>query len=403
MALPVAAKARRLAVVTGDATGPARSLYVHVPFCERKCSYCDFMSVGTTNGEAEYTEALRAELRLLSAALPETTFDTIFFGGGTPGLLSPPLMRAIMREVHDGFHIAPGAEITIEVNPSSTDEARAEQWLAAGFNRVSMGVQSLEPDILNFLDRVHDAPRALAAIDEVRSAGFDAVNCDLIYAVPGLDDVRWAATVDRILESDPGHLSCYELTVESGTPLHVAVARGTVRVVDPEVALRHHWIAVERAAAAGYTQYEISNFARPGRECRHNLVYWANGSYIAAGVGAHGNLPPSAAIALGLDAAEGSSSVRYWHGRSIPKYIEAARVGRFPVHGHESIAPEDAESERVMLGLRLNRGVTLAPRQLAEAATLAEAGLLVIDGTIARVTRRGQEVLNAVALRLCAA
>ena len=389
--------------MTASGLTAAHSLYVHIPFCERKCSYCDFMSVGTTDGEAEYAEALRAELRLLGERLPGTTLDTVFFGGGTPGLLEPALMRSIMAELVSSFAIAPDAEITLEVNPSSTSEARAAEWLAAGFNRVSMGVQSLEPDILHFLDRVHDASRALAAVDDVRAAGFEAINCDLIYAVPGLDDRRWAATVDRVLDADPGHLSCYELTVEQGTPLHVAVARGAVRVVDAEVALRQHWIAVERAAAAGYAQYEVSNFARATRECRHNLVYWANGLYLAAGVGSHGNVSPAAAVALGLDVAPGSASVRYWHGRSIPKYVAGAAAGGFPVHGHESIAPADSESERLMLGLRLTAGVVLHARQLPEASALEEAGLLQLEGATARVTRRGEEVLNAVALRLCAA
>jgi len=379
-----------------------RSLYVHIPFCERKCSYCDFMSVGTTHGEREYTAALRAELRHLSASLPDTTLETIFFGGGTPGLLDLRLLASIMDEIRGGFAIAPDAEITLEANPSSTDEARATAWLRAGFNRVSMGVQSLEPDILAFLDRVHSASRAMTALGEVRRAGFTALNCDLIYAVPGLDDARWGATVARILEADPGHLSCYELTVEAGTPLHVAVARGTVRTVDPDMALRQHWIAVEAAGAAGYRQYEISNFATAGRECRHNLVYWSNGYYLAAGVAAHGNLPHDAAAAVGLGVEAGAASVRHWHGRSIPRYIAAAMAGGHAVTGQESVTPDLAEAERVMLGLRLNRGVALAGSQVGAAAALIDAGLLVLEGGHARVTRRGQEVLNSVALALCA-
>jgi oxygen-independent coproporphyrinogen-3 oxidase len=360
------------------------------------------MSVGTTRGEAAYAEAVCRQLCKYSTALPGVELDTVFFGGGTPGLLDPELTRSIMEEIHRGFAVAPGAEITIEVNPSSTSERRATAWLEAGFNRVSMGIQSLQPDILAFLDRVHDAPRALAALDDVRRAGFNAVSGDLIHSVPGLDDERWRSTLDQVLAADPGHMSCYELTVEEGTPLHVAVSRGAVRPVDAETALRQHRIAADVAAAAGYGQYEVSNFARSGRECRHNLVYWDNGCYLACGVGAHGNLPPDAAAAVGFDITDDTASVRYWYGRSIPAFVSGAHQEGFAVRGHECVSTAAAERERVMLGLRRTAGVSLRDRHREEASALADAGLLLLDGDRARLTRRGREVLNAVALRLCA-
>ncbi len=196
-----------------------------------------------------------------------------------------------MEEVRGTFDIDPTAEVTLEVNPSSSSLRRAQAWRDSGFNRVSVGVQSTHADILRFLGRVHDAGRAIAALREVRQAGFDNVSADLIYAVPGLDDKPWEESLLRVIEAEPDHVSCYELTVETGTPLHRSVAEGRVRVVDPETALRQHRIAVEVLARAGYAQYEVSNFARPGRQCAHNLVYWRNGHYAAAGVGAHGHLP----------------------------------------------------------------------------------------------------------------
>jgi putative oxygen-independent coproporphyrinogen III oxidase len=382
-----------------------RSLYLHIPFCERKCEYCDFASVAGRRGEAAYVEALRWEIRVLAERLPGIELDTVFLGGGTPGLIEPARLAAILDEVRSGFALAPGAEVTIEANPSSTSAARAAAWRRAGCTRVSLGIQSLEPDVLRFLGRVHDADRALAAVAEVRAGGFERVSCDLIYAVPGLDDARWAATVERILDLDPGHLSCYELTVEEGTPLHRSVRRGAVRVVDAETALRQHWVAVDLAAAAGYRQYEVSNLARPGLECRHNLAYWGNRHYLAAGVGAHGHLPPGAATAAGLVDDPGDAvAVRYWHVRSPDRFTALVAGGRLPVEGLELVGAGDHEAERVMVGLRLARGVTVEEepaRRQAEA--LAAGGLLEWDGTTARATRRGQEVLNAVVARLVGA
>ena len=384
----------------GAALSSVRALYLHVPFCERKCSYCDFVSMAPTGDERRYVDALLTEIRTLAEVLPGVELDSVFVGGGTPGLLEPELLATILAEVGNGFTLAAEAEVTLEANPSSTSEQRAVAWLEAGCTRVSLGIQSLEPDVLAFLDRVHDAERAVAAVAEVRRAGFRAINCDLIYAVPGLDDARWRATLDRVLELDVGHLSAYELTVEAGTPLHVAVRRGRVRPVDPEAALRQHWIAVERAAVAGYAQYEVSNFARRGQECRHNLVYWRNQYYVAAGLGAHGHLPAAAAAALGMETTADAVAVRYWHGRSLPRYLAAAAAALLPITGHESVLAADTEAERLLLGLRLDEGVTIPAGAAARALALEQAGLLRTKGHNARLTRRGQEVLNAVALEL---
>jgi len=381
-----------------------RALYVHIPFCERKCSYCDFTSIGGVRGQREYAAALRDELRRIGAALPHTRLDTVFVGGGTPSLLDTALLAGILDEVRASFVLDAGAEVTIEANPSSTTEAKAHAWLDAGVTRVSLGVQSLEADVLAFLERVHDAPRALDAVRAVQRAGFDAVNTDLIYAVPGLDDARWRRTVDTLLELGCGHLSCYELTVEEGTPLASAVAAGAVATVDAETALRQHWITVEAAARAGLQQYEISNFARPGAECRHNLAYWRNAHYLAAGVGAHGHLPPGAARALGIGSGgrDIAVAVRYWHTDSIADYVAAAQRGLLPVSGAERVEPADRTAEAILVGLRLTReGVALDdPGARREAEALHAAGMIVWDGRRARVTARGQELLDGVALRL---
>lgn len=377
------------------------ALYLHIPFCERKCEYCDFVSVAGASGQHEYIAALRAEIRALAPVLDGHALRTIFVGGGTPGLLDLGLMGELMREVRAAFAIVPDAEVTLEVNPSSSSVRRAQAWREAGFNRVSVGVQSTHADILGFLGRVHDAGRALDAVREVRRAGFDNVSADLIYAVPGLDDQRWGQTLARIIDAEPDHVSCYELTVEDGTPLHRSVAAGRVRVVDPQTALRQHRIAVEELATAGFVQYEVSNFARNDRRCAHNLVYWRNGHYAAAGVGAHGHLPVALAAEFDLQPGPQALSFRYEHGRDVTAYVAERSAAPLSLRNVEWIDCDMRDEEAIMLGLRLREGVRLAhDGAFREARELAAAGFLELDGPRATVTPRGEDVLNQVALRL---
>ncbi len=377
-----------------------RSLYLHIPFCERKCEYCDFTSIAGTTGSGEYMDALSAEVRLLGERLGRLSLDTVFIGGGTPSLVEPGSLAGLVATVRSTFSVSADAEVTMEANPSSVSTERAGVWRAAGVNRISIGVQSLEADVLSFLGRVHDADRALGAVAEVREAGFSSVNCDLIYAVPGLGDARWRRTLERVVAAGPAHISCYELTVEPGTPLHTRVRRGLVTPVEGARSIRQHRIAVDVLERAGFRQYEVSNFSLPGAECRHNLVYWRNGYYAAAGVGAHGHLPADAAAAIGLDVEAGAVSVRHWHGRGIAAYGRAIRAGQLPVAGSEPVGPGMREQERVMLGLRLREGVRVGAASLGEARFLAGQGLVVVDGDRVRATARGEAVLNQVTLRL---
>ncbi len=379
------------------------SLYLHIPFCERKCEYCDFVSVAGARGQHEYIAALRSEVRALAPVLDGCTLSTVFVGGGTPGLLDLSLMSGLMEEVHGAFDVAGDAEVTLEVNPSSSSLQRARSWRAAGFNRVSVGVQSTHEAILGFLGRVHDSDRGLAAVREVREAGFDNVSADLIYAVPGLSDEAWEESLADVIAAGPDHVSCYELTVETGTPLHRSVAEGRVRVVDSRTALRQHRIAVATLARAGYRQYEVSNFSREGRECAHNLVYWRNGHYAAAGVGAHGHLPVALAPAFGLEPDRGAVAFRYEHGRDVAAYVAGRASAPLSVHGLEWVDAVMRGEESIMLGLRLREGIRLeGDGAIAEARELAAAGFLELDGARATVTARGEDVLNQVSLRLAA-
>ena len=384
-----------------DGAATIRSLYLHVPFCERRCEYCDFVSQPGLAGEEAYMDALEREVAELARRLPGLTLDTVFIGGGTPSYVDPGRLAAVLRRVREGFELAADAEVTMEANPSSIDEERAARWLAAGVNRISIGIQSLAPEVLRFLGRVHDRERALAAVGDVRRAGFTRVSCDLIYAVPGLTDDLWKETLDRVLELEPGHLSAYELTVEAGTPLAARVRRGAVRPVDADAALRQHWITVARAARAGLEQYEVSNFARPGESCRHNLVYWRRGHYLAAGVGAHGHVPATAAPALGLDPPAGAVSVRYWHSRRTRDHVVAVGRDGLGIDGSEAVDASDAAAESVMLGLRLSEGVTPPEGTGRAVGRLRALGLVApVGGGRIRATRRGQEVLDEVIRRL---
>jgi oxygen-independent coproporphyrinogen III oxidase len=377
-----------------------RSLYLHIPFCERKCEYCDFTSVAGATGSAAYMNALATEVRSLGERVGRLSLDTVFIGGGTPSLVDPTLLAELVDTVRSTFSLADGAEVTMEANPSSTNLDRARVWRQAGVNRISIGVQSLEADALRFLGRVHDADRALAAVEEVRAAGFTSINCDLIYAVPGLGDARWRRTLDRVAAAGSTHISAYELTVEAGTPLHTRVRRGLVTPVDGTRSIRQHRIAVETLEGAGYEQYEVSNFATHGEACRHNLVYWHNGYYLAAGVGAHGHVPVAAAAALGLASEPDTVSVRYWHGRGIAAYGRAIRTGGLGVTGSEPVGSVMREQERLMLGLRLREGVRIDGARIPEALSLQGLGLLVVEGDRVRATVRGEAVLNQVTLRL---
>jgi oxygen-independent coproporphyrinogen-3 oxidase len=389
---------------TPRSTGRLRSLYLHIPFCERRCEYCDFVSLAGRGREVEYVAALRTEIRELAARLGRLELDTVFVGGGTPSFVDPGRLAGVLDEVRAGFALASAAEVTLEANPSSTSESRAAAWLEAGFNRVSLGIQSLEPDILSFLGRVHDRERALAAVAEVRSAGFSRISCDLIYAVPELDDARWRATLERVAALGTGHVSAYELTVEAGTPLHASVRRGERPAIDPEAALRQHAVAVTVLAAAGLDQYEVSNFARPGEECRHNLVYWRRGHYLAAGLGAHGHIPGGLAGSLGIPPPPEPASLRYWHGRSLPAYLAACHHprGGLPIAGWEVVGDAEAEAERVLLGLRLAEGLPVSGSWSPRTGGLVRAGLLWRRGGRVGTTARGQEVLDEVVRRLVA-
>lgn len=277
-------------------SGEAHALYLHIPFCRHRCSYCDFNTY-TTVGElqAPYVAALIEEIRRVGAAAPaRPAVPTVFFGGGTPSLLAPEEVAAILDAAREAFDLSPEAEITLEANPETVDVDRLAGFRAAGVNRISYGVQSADAGELALLGREHDFATAVAAVAAAREAGFDNLNLDLIYGLPGQSVGDWQRTLDAVLATAATmpvvtHISLYCLTIEPGTPMQRWLHNGTIMAPDPDTAADQYEVACEALAAAGYEHYEISNWARPGRECRHNVVYWRNEPYLGLGAGAHGS------------------------------------------------------------------------------------------------------------------
>jgi putative oxygen-independent coproporphyrinogen III oxidase len=318
---------------------PGFGVYVHIPFCLHRCHYCDFNTYeGLEALRAPYVDAVVNEIARAEAGSPATS---IFFGGGTPTLLSPAQLGRILDAVDRRYGIAAGAEITAEANPETIDEPYLRELLAAGFNRLSIGVQSLAPGVLERLGRTHSAGTALRALRAARAAGFAEINADLIYGSPWETDADWTSSLAGIIDVAPDHVSAYSLMVEEGTPLHTLLASGRVPDVDPDVQATRYEVALEVLAAAGYHRYEVSNWSKPGRASRHNVLYWSAGDYIGFGAGAHSHV-----------------AGRRWWAKKLPRdYIEAATVGGPTSAGEEVLVGTARAGEALMLGLRLVSGV----------------------------------------------
>ena len=385
--------------------GSSHSLYLHIPFCESRCPYCDFaIQVGGEHLYQAYVEALIAELEWLApAGANRTELETVYLGGGTPGLLPPPLLERLLTAVDGRCGIAKGAEITIEANPSGLTEDLVRSWLSLGINRVSLGVQSLDDQTLRWLGRNHDAAGAQKAIVAAQRAGLENLSCDLIYAIPEQPTRVFAAGLERLLRYAPQHVSCYELTVEPSTPLARWVAAGKVRGPLEEDFLEQHRLAREVLESAGLLQYEVSNYARLGRESRHNLTYWHGNHYLAAGCGAHGFLDRKTSQQLGFSISVSDVGLRYWNLRNAATYIKQVGDLGHGRRGQEAINREQHGLELLACGLRLRTGVELtAARQREEADRLATLGLLTRSGNRVAATPQGVEVLDRLTLELAA-
>lgn len=327
------------------------SLYVHIPFCQRKCPYCDFNTYAGLNRLFEpLTAALVQEIQQAGAARNRQAVKTIFLGGGTPTVLPPALLAQILDACRTAFDVQPDAEITSEANPGTVDVGRFAALRRLGVNRLSMGVQSFDPAELAFLGRIHSAGDARTALDAARAAGFANINLDFIYGLPEQSPATWQRTLEQALGLVPEHISLYSLTIEDGTPFGDWAAAGRLAQPDPDLAADLYETADAMLSAAGYVQYEISNWARPDQSanlpitnpqfsCRHNLTYWRNEEYLGFGPGAHS-----------------SEDGRRWAAiRPVADYIERVKRGDSLVDFVEEIDDRLAMGETMMLGLRLVR------------------------------------------------
>jgi len=375
-------------------------VYVHWPFCLSKCPYCDFNSHvrHARIDEARYVRAFAAEITATAARVPNRTVSTIFFGGGTPSLMQPATVGAILEAIGKHWPIAPDAEVTLEANPTSVEATRFKGYRAAGVNRVSLGVQALDDEALKSLGRTHTADEALAAVAIARDA-FERYSFDLIYARPGQTPQAWAAELKRAIAEAGEHLSLYQLTIEADTPFHTLQATGKLTVPDEELARALYDTTQTVCAEAGLPAYEISNHAKPGAECRHNLVYWRGHEYAGIGPGAHGRLD----IDGERHATETERRPEAWLMR-----VESIGHG---VVGDDTLLRSQMADEFLLMGLRLAEGIdparyqrlagrALDPRRIT---TLQQEGAIELTpGGKLRVTLAGFPVLDAVVADLAA-
>ncbi|MFD8865901.1 radical SAM family heme chaperone HemW [Streptomyces sp. NPDC059590] len=380
------------------APGRPLGFYLHVPYCATRCGYCDFNtytatelrgSGGVLASRDNYADMVVEEVRLARKVLGDDSrpVETVFVGGGTPTLLAAADLGRMLGAIRDEFGLAEGAEVTTEANPESVDPRYLEELRAAGFNRVSFGMQSARQHVLRVLDRTHTPGRPEACVAEARAAGFDHVNLDLIYGTPGESDEDWRASLEAALGAGPDHVSAYALIVEEGTQLARRIRRGEVPMTDDDVHADRYLIAEETLSAAGFRWYEVSNWAtsEAGR-CRHNELYWRGADWWGAGPGAHSHV----------------GGVRWWNVKHPGAYAQALSEGRSPGAGREVLTDEERRVERILLELRLAEGCPLdllAPAGAAAAAKAMADGLLAPEPYgegRAVLTLRGRLLADAV-------
>ena len=379
---------------------PGFGVYVHWPFCAAKCPYCDFNSHVRHQppDQARFAVAFAREIATLAARAPGRTVNSIFVGGGTPSLMEPATIGAILDTIAGHWSVAPDVEVTMEANPSSVEAERFRGYRTAGVNRLSLGVQALNDRDLKFLGRLHDVPQALKAIELAR-ATFPRLSFDLIYARPGQTPATWEAELRQALSLAADHLSLYQLTIEPGTPFFVLHEAGKLAVPDEDSAADLYGLTQSVCDAAGMPAYEISNHAAPGAECRHNLVYWRYGEYAGIGPGAHGRLK----LADGRHALAAERAPEVW--------LEKVEAWGDGLVVDDVLTSEEEGDEMLLMGLRLVEGIDLdrycrlAGRELDPARLddlLAHGMVERAGGGRLRATRAGFYVLDAVVADLAA-
>ena len=322
-------------------------IYVHIPFCVKKCPYCDFYSITDLSGVPTFLKAIGREIE--TVGVTDQVFDTLYIGGGTPSVLEAESIRQIIDAANTHFTVGADIEITLEVNPGTISRESLRDFRRAGVNRLNIGVQSFQSNNLRFLGRIHSAAEAALTIEWARQAGFDNIGLDLIYGLPAQDKENWLGDLTRAIETETEHLSCYMLTVESNTPLGRDVAAARIRLPSDGTVRELFDTTIDFLTTHGFVQYEISNFARQTgvgsepRFSRHNQKYWSFAPYIGLGPSAHSFIEPE----------------RYWNHRRLKDYMRQIEAGQSPIAGREKLTREQMIMEAIYLGLRTTRGIEL--------------------------------------------
>ncbi|HLB39738.1 MAG TPA: radical SAM family heme chaperone HemW [Actinomycetota bacterium] len=360
-------------------------IYVHIPFCLTRCGYCDFNAyAGLDDLQPRYVAALFAEAELAAPGWDGSEFVSVFFGGGTPTTLAPADLRALLAHLRDRFALTDDTEVTIEANPDTVDAASLGALRDAGYGRLSMGAQSFDPAVLASLERIHQPSAVRAAFASARRAGYDNVNLDLIYGTEGESIDSWERTLQEAIALAPEHVSAYALTIEPATALGRQIAAGERASPDADLQADMFSAACEALRDAGYHHYEISNWAKPGYECRHNLGYWERRPYVGLGAGAHAY----------------RDDVRWWNVRPPETYMEKLEAGELPIGGSESLDPSDAYLEEVFLKLRILEGVPTSWFEAERYEPFVSSGLLEDEFGQLVPTERGMLLLNELVLGL---
>ncbi|MGI5997203.1 MAG: radical SAM family heme chaperone HemW [Lutispora sp.] len=364
-------------------------LYIHIPFCLRKCLYCDFNSyAGKGMYEKPYVEALIKELKCYLNK-QEYRFRTVFIGGGTPTIINPENIAKIIGTIER--NIQKDAEITIECNPGTIDKNKIEVYKAIGINRISIGLQAWQDELLKTIGRVHKIEDFIKSLNLFRSYGFDNINVDLMFSLPGQTMEMWIETMEKVCDLGIKHVSCYSLIVEEGTPIHKLIESGDLKIPDEDLDREMYRTAKTILEKYGLVQYEISNFSKPGFSCAHNLIYWRNEEYLGVGAGSHSKL----------------DNKRFWNYENLDKYIECLKTGKLPIKDKENISFKEDLWETIILGLRLNAGISVSEinhkynidflKQYENTITKLEYDLLVKkQGDRISLTDRGRDLSNRV-------
>ncbi|TQQ85718.1 oxygen-independent coproporphyrinogen III oxidase [Peptacetobacter hominis] len=369
-------------------------IYIHIPFCVKKCRYCDFNSYKIDiEKKKRYIKALEKEIEIYSKMDNKRKIDTIFLGGGTPSILKPDEIESIFEKLNSSFDISEDAEITMECNPGTLDEEKLNAMKKSGVNRLSIGLQAVQNDILEYIGRIHTFEEFEKTYNLVRKCGFDDVNIDLMYNLPNQREKEWMETLEKVVSLNPEHISAYSLILEEGTELCDMYERGEFTLSGDDTDIKMYRYTIDYLKKNGYMQYEISNYAKPGKECRHNIIYWKCDNYIGLGAGASGYI----------------GNRRYSNIPEVDEYNETVEAGKLPVLSEEVLTDEEKFEELVFMGLRMNEGVLYEDfekisgidirkyrKEIIE--RLKKDNLIECDENRIKLTQSGREISNKVFL-----